>query len=363
MANTANLALPNLEAGQAQKHVTVNEALRLLDGLVQIVAQSRTTTAPPGSPVEGACYIVAASATGAWSGWDGDVAMWADGSWWRLPAKTGWLAWVVDEACVAVRSGSLWLAIASAAARWLPSGMILGASAQVSGANMGLAVLGTTGAKATAGVGKASNDTTGGFWRFIKSRGAAVDPFGLTTVVTGDTLGTILWAGTDGSAVVTSASILAAVEGTVASGDVRAAISVRPGTGAGTVSETFRFGTDKTALATADGGLGYGTGAGGAVTQLTSKATGVTLNKPCGVITTHNAALAAGAAVYFTLTNSKIVATDVVEVAVQQTTAKYRATCIGVSAGAALIELINISAGSLSEAVPINFAVGKAVNA
>ena len=54
---------------------------------------------------------------------------------------------------------------------------------------------------------------------------------------------------------------------------------------------------------------------GGAVTQATSKSTGVTLNKPCGAITMHNASLAGDAEVSFTVTNSEVAATDVVLVA------------------------------------------------
>ena len=54
MTTTANLALPLLEAGQAQKHVTVNEALARLDALVQLSVVSATTAAEPGAPAEGA---------------------------------------------------------------------------------------------------------------------------------------------------------------------------------------------------------------------------------------------------------------------------------------------------------------------
>ena len=105
---TTNLLLPYILAAQAQKHVTHNDALRLLDGLVQLSVLDRDLTAPPASPAEGARYIVAAGATGAWSGWSGDVALWSDGAWLRLPARTGWLAWVADEATLFVWGGSTW---------------------------------------------------------------------------------------------------------------------------------------------------------------------------------------------------------------------------------------------------------------
>jgi len=105
---TPNLLLPFIQAAQAQKHITHNEALRLLDGLTQISVLDRGFTAPPGSPAEGARYIVASGATGLWAGWDGDVAFYAGSAWLRLPARTGWVVWVQDEARVVVRIGSVW---------------------------------------------------------------------------------------------------------------------------------------------------------------------------------------------------------------------------------------------------------------
>ena len=68
MAGTPNLVLPYLAANQAQKHVTVNEALRRLDALVQITVQSAALATPPGSPAEGQRWIVAAAPSGAWVG-------------------------------------------------------------------------------------------------------------------------------------------------------------------------------------------------------------------------------------------------------------------------------------------------------
>ena len=109
---------------------------------------------------------------------------------------------------------------------------------------------------------------------------------------------------------------------------------------------------------------GYITGDGGTVTQGTSKSTAVTLNKKCGTVTMHNAALAADAIVSFTLTNSTIAATDVVVLnhASAGTAGKY-ALNAQAAAGSASINVTNISAGSLSEAIVIRFAVIKAVTA
>lgn len=95
-------------AAQAQKHVTHNEALRLLDGLVQLSVKSRGLTTPPASPADGDRYIVASGATGGWAGWDLIVALWTDGAWLRLPHRTGWRAWVEDEAVLLVWIGTGW---------------------------------------------------------------------------------------------------------------------------------------------------------------------------------------------------------------------------------------------------------------
>jgi hypothetical protein len=107
---STHLLLPYLIAAQAQKHVTVNEALRLLDGLVQLAVLDRHLTAPPASPADGDRYIVASGATGAWAGWDLNVAYWVDGAWTRLVPRSGWQGWVVDEASFLAWDGSAWTA-------------------------------------------------------------------------------------------------------------------------------------------------------------------------------------------------------------------------------------------------------------
>ena len=109
--------------------------------------------------------------------------------------------------------------------------------------------------------------------------------------------------------------------------------------------------------------IGYSSAAQGAVTQLTDKATGVTLNKSVGRITMNNAALAAGAAVSFVLTNSTISANDTMIVNVASNTTgsaagAYTTYVSYLAAGSALITLRNLTAAtSYSEAVVINFAI------
>ncbi|MBN8936463.1 MAG: DUF2793 domain-containing protein [Rhizobiales bacterium] len=111
---TPNLGLPQLAADQAQKHVTVNEALYDLDALVQLAVLDRSLAAPPGSPADGARYIVAASPTGAWAGHTDHIAAWLDGAWRFFIPGVGWLAWVVDEAALLAWNGSAWVDALSA---------------------------------------------------------------------------------------------------------------------------------------------------------------------------------------------------------------------------------------------------------
>jgi len=107
---------------------------------------------------------------------------------------------------------------------------------------------------------------------------------------------------------------------------------------------------------------GYITGEGGARTQTTSKSTGVTLNKKCGQVTMNAAALAADTTVSFTLTNSTIAATDVLVLNhVSGGTAGSYLLNAQAAAGSASINVRNVTAGSLSEAIVIGFAVIKAV--
>jgi len=107
MTDTPRLSLPVIEAAQAQKHVTHNEALVLLDALTQLAVESRSLTAPPGSPADGACYIPASAATGAWSGWDGKVAV-NNGGWSVIAPIPGLKAWVRDERATLTYEDGLW---------------------------------------------------------------------------------------------------------------------------------------------------------------------------------------------------------------------------------------------------------------
>lgn len=114
-------------------------------------------------------------------------------------------------------------------------------------------------------------------------------------------------------------------------------------------------------------GIGYGTGKGATVTQITSRATGVTINALCGTIQTDTTSLAAEASAVFVVTNSKVAIGDVV-ICAQRSGAIALNTQIEVSAVAAgsfsLSVINNNVAAGIAEtgAIIINFAIFKATN-
>ena len=104
---TPLLALPLLAAAQAQKHVTHNEALILLDAATQLAVIDRGRTAPPGAPVEGARYLIGAAPTGDWAGHGREIALY-DGGWLFLTPRAGWRAYVAAERVTLLHDGAGW---------------------------------------------------------------------------------------------------------------------------------------------------------------------------------------------------------------------------------------------------------------
>lgn len=126
-------------------------------------------------------------------------------------------------------------------------------------------------------------------------------------------------------------------------------------------NERARIDASGNLLITSTGGLGYGTGSGGAVTQITSRTTGVTLNKTNGAITLVSAA---GTATWqsFTVTNSTVTATDTVIVNQKSGTDLYQIFVTAVAAGSFRISFAT-TGGTTTEQPVFNFAVIKAVTA
>lgn len=104
------LSIPYIMPAQAQKHVTHNEAIRLLDVLVQLVVSDRDRTEPPESPPEDGRHIIAFGATGEWSGRAGQIAVRQDGSWTYVLPRLGWRAFVQSEGQIVIHDGAAWIA-------------------------------------------------------------------------------------------------------------------------------------------------------------------------------------------------------------------------------------------------------------
>ncbi|MGC3938613.1 DUF2793 domain-containing protein [Roseobacter sp. EG26] len=115
MADTSScLSLPFIQPNQAQKHVTHNEALRILDILTQLGVQADDQPVPPATPAEGDRYIVGDSGTGDWAGHDGDIALFENGVWQFFTPKPGWRAYVIGRDSLIVHDGTDWIDLDSA---------------------------------------------------------------------------------------------------------------------------------------------------------------------------------------------------------------------------------------------------------
>ncbi|WP_300390916.1 DUF2793 domain-containing protein [Henriciella sp.] len=112
MDQSPRLAFPYLQPNQAQKHVTLNEALRRLDTLTGLAVASRQVSQEPAAPVDGDAYILPSGAAGdAWSVFaEGSIAAFQDGFWNEIAPPEGLTAWVGDETDLYVFTEGAWLA-------------------------------------------------------------------------------------------------------------------------------------------------------------------------------------------------------------------------------------------------------------
>lgn len=114
MASTAHLGLPLLAPAQAQKHVTVNEALARLDAAAQLSVISSSLGTPPAAATDGASYLLPSGAIGAWAGKAGKIAIWSNGGWVYLTPKPGWRTWDESRSGFSAFDGTDWVADAVA---------------------------------------------------------------------------------------------------------------------------------------------------------------------------------------------------------------------------------------------------------
>ena len=97
MSDTSHvLSLPLIQPSQAQKHITHNEALQILDAVVQLVVIASDQATPPQTPQTGDRYIVAPSGSGAWAGHEGDIAVYTGTNWIFITPLPGWSAQVLN---------------------------------------------------------------------------------------------------------------------------------------------------------------------------------------------------------------------------------------------------------------------------
>jgi hypothetical protein len=101
-------ALPLLQTAQAQKEVTHNEAVTLIDALLHLAVESALLAVPPLAPVAGTGWIIAAGASAAWAGRTGQVATWTSGGWRFVVPRQGCVAWLRDVQHFAVYTASGW---------------------------------------------------------------------------------------------------------------------------------------------------------------------------------------------------------------------------------------------------------------
>ncbi|MEQ8308790.1 MAG: DUF2793 domain-containing protein [Hoeflea sp.] len=113
MDSSPKLDLPLILPQQAQKHVIHNEALAALDALVHLIVESLGATLPPLTPDDGDCYIVADPGADAWTGKTGKIAHWRNKGWRFHSPRTGFVAYIRDQAQLRVFSGSEWLSLSS----------------------------------------------------------------------------------------------------------------------------------------------------------------------------------------------------------------------------------------------------------
>lgn len=114
MAKTAQFGLPLVAPAQAQKHVTVNEALARIDALAQLRVVSAEVAGPPTASEDGVAYIVPGGAIGEWASHSGQIAIWSNGDWLFVVPRPGWRAWDENRFASVVFDGMGWVSDSAA---------------------------------------------------------------------------------------------------------------------------------------------------------------------------------------------------------------------------------------------------------
>lgn len=107
---TPRLGLPLMQPAQAQKHVTLNEALLRLDGLVSLTLVSASQTTPPTTVTEGSVWAVPPGAVNGWAGQAGRLAIGSNGGWVFVMPQRGWRAHDLETGAPMIHDGAAWIA-------------------------------------------------------------------------------------------------------------------------------------------------------------------------------------------------------------------------------------------------------------
>ena len=105
---TARLRLPTIRPGQAQKELSHNEALALIDMLTQASVIGFAVNTPPLAPTSGDACVIGAAPTGAWAGKAQQMASWTDGGWRFVVPVEGLATWIQETSVIARFSGGDW---------------------------------------------------------------------------------------------------------------------------------------------------------------------------------------------------------------------------------------------------------------
>lgn len=180
-SETTRLQMSLLQPAQAQKHVTVNEALMRLDGMVNLVLESVSTATPPGTVLDGQCWGVPAEAQGAWAGQGGRVAIGSNGGWIFVPPRAGMRAFIADRGVQAIHDGAHWAAGAlslGATGSGLIAAMAEGEVTLGSGSSVITDVIIPAGAMVIGAVGRVSAALTGTATGWRLGTSGALNRFG-----------------------------------------------------------------------------------------------------------------------------------------------------------------------------------------
>ncbi|QBX34412.1 DUF2793 domain-containing protein [Paracoccus liaowanqingii] len=178
---TMRLQMPLLAPAQAQKHVTVNEALMRLDGMVNLVLQSVSVAVPPEAVLDGQCWGVPISGQGAWSGQGGRIAVGSNGGWVFLPPAPGMRAFVADHGLQAIHDGTDWAVGAlslGAGGSGLMAGMAEGEATLGGGTSVATDVFIPAGALVIGAVGRVASGLTGTLTGWRLGTTGALNRFG-----------------------------------------------------------------------------------------------------------------------------------------------------------------------------------------